>query len=62
MSTWQVHWAIANVVSITPNDDNTFYCFSEAEAAIYHPSDVPVWQCESAVSSSNAYYADPGRK
>lgn len=46
--TRQIHWALVNVVSTTSNDDNTFYCFSASEAALYHPADVPTWKCEFA--------------
>ena len=39
----QIVWVVANVVS---SDDIEVYCISVAEAFLYHPSDVPVWQCE----------------
>lgn len=40
------------VLSTASNDDNTFYCISGEEAALHHPADIPLWECEFAAGSS----------
>lgn len=52
MCVYQIIWMIVLVLSTGSNDNNTFYCASGEETALYHPADMPVWQCESALSSS----------
>lgn len=42
----QTLWVLQNVVSNTAAFENEERCVSFVDAAQYHPSEVPEWQCE----------------
>lgn len=41
----QIVWALAYVAATESSEDSIGYCYSEVEAAFYHPSEVPEWIC-----------------
>lgn len=41
----QIVWALAYVAATESSEDTILYCYSEVEAAFYHPSEVPEWIC-----------------
>lgn len=47
----QINWGLVNLAPANSSEDAIIYCYSEVEAELYHPSEVPKWICESRVNS-----------
>ena len=47
----QIAWALANVAFTDESEESDLYCLSVVQAALYHPSEVPEWTCESGAKS-----------